>query len=71
MSACIPRSAPPSRPTQRPTSVPTGFDLAAYREKVRVFNLAQPREEVAEATDVDADGVPCRLFTPRPTPRTA
>ncbi|WP_310525660.1 GNAT family N-acetyltransferase [Nocardioides sp.] len=41
-----------------------GFDLAAYREKVRLFNLAQPREDVAEATDVDADGVPCRLFTP-------
>lgn len=42
-----------------------GFDLAAYREKVRVFNLEQPREDVAEATDVDADGVPCRLFVPR------
>lgn len=41
-----------------------GFDLAAHREKVRLFNLAQPREEVAEAKDVDADGVPCRLFTP-------
>lgn len=41
-----------------------GFDLAAYREKVRLFNLAQPREDVAEARDVDADGVPCRLFVP-------
>ncbi len=41
-----------------------GFDLAAYREKVRLFNLAQPREDVAEATDVDADGVRCRLFVP-------
>lgn len=41
-----------------------GFDLVAYREKVRLFNLAQPREDVAEATDVDADGVRCRLFTP-------
>lgn len=41
-----------------------GFDLAAYREKVRLFNLAQPREDVADARDVDADGVPCRLFTP-------
>ena len=40
------------------------FDLAAYREKVRRFNLAQPREDVAEVADVDADGVPCRLFTP-------
>ncbi|PUA80952.1 alpha/beta hydrolase [Nocardioides currus] len=41
-----------------------GFDLAAYREKVRAFNLAQPREEVAAAEDVEAEGVPCRLFTP-------
>ena len=41
-----------------------GFDVAAYREKVRLFNLAQPREDVAEVADVDADGVPCRLFTP-------
>jgi acetyl esterase len=41
-----------------------GFDLAAYREKVRLFNLDQPREDVAEVTDVDADGVPCRLFVP-------
>ena len=40
------------------------FDLAAHREKVRRFNLKQPREDVAAATDVDADGVPCRLFTP-------
>lgn len=41
-----------------------GFDLAAYREKARLLNLAQPREDVAEARDVNADGVPCRLFTP-------
>ena len=42
-----------------------GFDLAAYREAVRALNLQQPREDVAEATDVDADGVPCRLFVPQ------
>ena len=41
-----------------------GFDLDAYREDVRLANLAQPREEVAAAEDVDADGVPCRLYTP-------
>jgi acetyl esterase len=41
-----------------------GFDLAAHREKVRRFNLKQTREEVASATDVDAGGVPCRLFAP-------
>ena len=44
-------------------SVP-GFDVAAHREKVRRFNLRQPREDVASVEDVDADGVPCRLYTP-------
>jgi acetyl esterase len=41
-----------------------GFDLAAHREEVRRFNLRQPREDVASVEDVDAHGVPCRLFTP-------
>lgn len=41
-----------------------GFDIAAHREEVRRFNLRQPREDVATVEDVDADGVPCRLFTP-------
>ncbi|RYB95910.1 alpha/beta hydrolase [Nocardioides oleivorans] len=41
-----------------------GFDLAAHREEVRLANLAQPREDVATVEDVDADGVPCRLYTP-------
>ncbi|QIK77111.1 alpha/beta hydrolase [Nocardioides piscis] len=41
-----------------------GFDLAAHREEVRLSNLALPREDVADARDVDASGVPCRLFTP-------
>ena len=41
-----------------------GFDLVAYREEVRLFNLAQPREDVAATSDVDADGVRCRLFVP-------
>ncbi|WP_374456420.1 alpha/beta hydrolase [Nocardioides sp.] len=41
-----------------------GFDLAAHREEVRLFNLRQPREHVASVEDVDADGVPCRLYTP-------
>ena len=41
-----------------------GFDIAAHREDVRRFNLRQPREDVASVEDLDADGVPCRLFTP-------
>ena len=44
-------------------SVP-GFDVAAHREKVRRFNLRQPREDVVSVEDVDAGGVPCRLYTP-------
>ena len=41
-----------------------GFDLAAHREEVRLASLELPREEVGAVEDVDADGVPCRLFTP-------
>lgn len=41
-----------------------GLDLAAHREEVRQSNLRLPREDVASVEDVDADGVPCRLFTP-------
>lgn len=41
-----------------------GFDIPAHREQVRQANLALPREEVAAVEEVDADGVPCRLFTP-------
>lgn len=44
-------------------SVP-GFDIAAYREEVRRFNLGQEREDVASAQDLDVDGVRCRLFMP-------
>ena len=41
-----------------------GFDIAAHREQVRQLNLRQPREAVAAVEDLDAEGVPCRLFTP-------
>ena len=41
-----------------------GFDVAAHREEVRRANLRLPREEVATVVDLDADGVPCRLYTP-------
>ncbi len=41
-----------------------GFDLAAHREEVRRASLDEPREHVAEVEDVDADGVPCRLYVP-------
>lgn len=41
-----------------------GFDVAAARAQTRAEALAAPREEVAEALDLEADGVPCRLYRP-------
>ena len=41
-----------------------GFDIEASRRQAREEAARQPREEVAEVRDVDADGVPCRLYVP-------
>ena len=41
-----------------------GVDIVAHREDARRANLRLPREDVASVADLDADGVPCRLFTP-------
>jgi acetyl esterase len=41
-----------------------GHDIAAARTRARVLALTQPREDVAEVRDLDADGVPCRLYRP-------
>ncbi|WP_372729491.1 alpha/beta hydrolase [Nocardioides sp.] len=41
------------------------FDIAAARAEARALALAEEREEVAEVVDLDADGVPCRLYRPR------
>ncbi|MBZ5733021.1 alpha/beta hydrolase [Nocardioides sp. TRM66260-LWL] len=41
-----------------------GFDVAASRRAAREVAAAQPREDVAEVLDVDADGVRCRLYRP-------
>ena len=40
------------------------YDVAAAREADRAEALAQPREHVAEVRDVDAGGVPARLYLP-------
>jgi acetyl esterase len=40
------------------------FDIADARAKARAAALAEPREDVAEVRDVDAGGVPCRLYRP-------
>jgi acetyl esterase len=44
------------------------IDVAAAREQARVAAAAEPREDVAEVREVDADGVPCRLYRPAGPP---
>lgn len=49
----------------------TGFgpaEIAEGRRLARELAAAEPREEVAHVVDVDADGVPCRLYLPGPGP---
>lgn len=41
-----------------------GYDIVGAREEARLVALEEPREDVAEVADVDADGVPARLYTP-------
>ncbi|GAA1791425.1 hypothetical protein GCM10009795_041350 [Nocardioides hankookensis] len=41
-----------------------GYDIDAARALARAQAAAEPREDVAEVADVDADGVPARLYTP-------
>ena len=40
------------------------YDVAAAREQARAAAAAQPREDVAEVRDLDAGGVPVRLYRP-------
>ena len=42
-----------------------GYDVAAARAAAREAAAAEPREQVAEARDLDADGVPVRLYRPQ------
>jgi len=43
-----------------------GFDIAADRERARAEAAAADREAVGAVRDVDAGGVPARLYTPDP-----
>ncbi|HEY1133575.1 MAG TPA: alpha/beta hydrolase [Nocardioides sp.] len=40
------------------------YDIADARAAARLAAAQQPREDVAEVRDLDADGVPCRLYRP-------
>ncbi|HEX5089889.1 MAG TPA: alpha/beta hydrolase [Nocardioides sp.] len=42
-----------------------GYDIAAARDANRAFALGEEPEDVAEVVDLDADGVPVRLFRPQ------
>ena len=41
-----------------------GYDVVAARAEARRVAAAEPREDVGAVEDVDADGVPARLYTP-------
>jgi acetyl esterase len=48
-----------------------GYDVAAARDEALRLAAMEPREEVGETRDVDADGVPCRLYRPLDDPDAA
>ena len=41
-----------------------GYDVPAARAEARALAATLPREDVAEVVDLDAGGVPCRLYRP-------
>lgn len=48
---------------ETPVHDPT-FDVAESRAQARAAAAQQPKDDVARVEDVDADGVPCRLYAP-------
>ena len=57
------RAALKAREGETPVHHPD-FDIAADRAQARALAEGQEKEPVAEVRDVDADGVPCRLYVP-------
>ena len=49
---------------QGPRVTDPEFDVAEQRRLAREEAAREPREEVVRVRDLDADGVPCRLFEP-------
>jgi acetyl esterase len=49
---------------QGPRVTDPGYDIDAQRRLAREQAAAERREDVEHVTDVDADGVPCRLYVP-------
>ncbi len=48
-----------------------GYDIAAARAEALALAAEEPREQVGEVRDVDADGVRCRLYRPLADPGAA
>ena len=59
------RAAVTAAASEMPVWTP-GYDVAAAREENLAAARAEEREEVAEARDLDADGVRVRLYRPDP-----
>lgn len=50
---------------QAPTGPPTAESIVSERAEARAAALLEPRTGLDAVVDVDADGVPCRLYRPR------
>ena len=48
-----------------PSVTAPGFDIAAAREQATAEGLREPKDPVTQVVDVDASGVPCRLYRPQ------
>jgi acetyl esterase len=55
---------------QGPRVTDPGYDIDEQRRLAREEAAAEPREEVGHVVEVDADGVPCRLYLPADQPGT-
>jgi acetyl esterase len=49
---------------QGPRVTDPGYDIEEQRRLAREEAAAEPREEVGHVVDLEADGVPCRLYLP-------
>lgn len=53
------------RAAGEPSVIDPGFDLDRTRAEAQAEAAAEPREDLPRVEDVDAGGVPCRLYVPR------
>lgn len=53
-----------ARGADEPSITTPGYDLDAHRERAQAEAAAEPRVPVSRVRDLDAGGVPCRLYVP-------